>query len=237
MSHTHNCLQCNKSFSSNTKHSKYCSHGCFSKTQIGKNKTGTDKICLTCGKSFYVQKHRTTTKYCSNRCSGRPKSPQSKYIECSNEFCKNMFWRTPSDQRDSLSGKYFCSVKCANIYRSQLASEKRKYTSTKPELLFGDILKELNEDYCVQFWVNWKKGWKKFYDFYLPKYDLLVEVDGTYWHGKNLKYEQLNKQQIKTRDNDEIKNELAKFHNFKLWRIWSDELDLESIKEYLKNVK
>ena len=53
---------------------------------------------------------------------------------------------------------------------------------------------------------------------------MLIEVDGTYWHGKNLKDYELNEQQKQTRKNDMIKNELASNRNYKLIRIWSDEL-------------
>lgn len=77
----------------------------------------------------------------------------------------------------------------------------------------------------MQYWVEWKHGWKKFYDFYLPKYDALIEVDGVYWHGKNLDYNDLNSTQKHTRNNDIVKNALAKEHNYKLIRVWEDEID------------
>ena len=72
---------------------------------------------------------------------------------------------------------------------------------------------------------------QKWYDFYLFDFNLLIEIDGTYWHGKNLKYNELNKQQIITRNNDVIKNDLAKYKNYNLLRIWSDEIKNFNVKK------
>lgn len=52
-----------------------------------------------------------------------------------------------------------------------------------------------------------------------------MEIDGIYWHGKGLADSELNNQQTKTRENDKIKNQLAKDQNYKLIRIWEDEIE------------
>jgi len=119
-------------------------------------------------------------------------------------------------------------LECSN--RSNLAGKNRKYTKTKPELHFMELLDKNNIEYKFQHWVEWKHGWKKFYDFYIPNKNLLIEIDGVYWHGKDKIDDKLNNQQIQTRQNDAIKNELAKKRGYDLMRIWEDEIENFDIK-------
>ena len=100
--------------------------------------------------------------------------------------------------------------------------------------MFKKILEEEHVLFNCQKSVSWKHGWKKWYDFYLPEFNLLIEIDGTYWHGKEVETRYLNKQQWKTRLNDKFKNILAKSRGYKLLRIWSDEINNLNLKEILK---
>lgn len=50
------------------------------------------------------------------------------------------------------------------------------------------------------------------YDFYLPQYDTLIELDGEYWH-----------RFPHAIDNDQLKNSIAQRHNKRLIRLSSDE--------------
>jgi hypothetical protein len=54
----------------------------------------------------------------------------------------------------------------------------------------------------------------------LPEYNVLVEVDGIYWHGKGLKHRQRSLMQQKNYINDIYKDTLAKLKNVKLYRFW-----------------
>ena len=56
--------------------------------------------------------------------------------------------------------------------------KRRKY-STKPEREFADFCKANNIRYVEQYR---RVGNKHPYDFFLVDYNLLVEIDGTYWH-------------------------------------------------------
>ena len=54
-------------------------------------------------------------------------------------------------------------------------------TNTKPELRFKELLKKLDIDFIHNYPIwNIKHAYPA--DFYLPKYDLIIEIDGTYWH-------------------------------------------------------
>lgn len=60
-------------------------------------------------------------------------------------------------------------------------------TKSKIEIAVENILKEFNEEFETQFNLkikNIKNSQRKFliFDFYLPKRNLLLEVNGTYWH-------------------------------------------------------
>lgn len=58
---------------------------------------------------------------------------------------------------------------------------KRRKHSTKPEREFVDFCKANNIRYIEQYR---RVGNKHPYDFFLVDYNLLVEIDGTYWHDK-----------------------------------------------------
>jgi len=57
---------------------------------------------------------------------------------------------------------------------------------TKPELEFKSILDRLQIKYEHPYMVNLGKRYASI-DFYLPEHDMLIEVDGDYWHPKELK--------------------------------------------------
>ena len=98
------------------------------------------------------------------------------------------------------------------------AWSNRQY-KTVPELKAEEIFKRYNINYIIQ-----KRIITKLYDFYLPDYNLLIEVDGTYWHGKSKLIEQLSGKRLGDRNNDIYKNNLAIERGYTLIRIWEDEL-------------
>ena len=199
-----------------------------------KRKTGRDVRCLECGAIFYRSgwQLRTTQKtYCSKKCANIGHSKHAliyplKELEC--KHCGQVFKQNKHTQT-------YCSVTC-NSKRNlkTINSKEPKKSKTNPELVFKELLDVNKIEYIFQKPINWKKGWKKWYDFYIPAYNLLIEIDGTYWHGKNIKTGNLNKQQWNTRMNDRLKNIIAKKRGFDLLRIWSDEINTLNLKETLK---
>ena len=73
----------------------------------------------------------------------------------------------------------------------------------------------------------------KYYDFYLKDYNVLIQVDGVYWHGKNLKMQMKNLIQARNGVNDIKKNLIAKMKNISLYRVWEDEIDINKVKKIL----
>jgi very-short-patch-repair endonuclease len=83
------------------------------------------------------------------------------------------------------------------------------------------------------------------YDFIIRNQRILIEVDGDYWHG-NPKYynvdgtdgkRKLNEIQLSKIDRDTEKSEWAKSRGFEIIRIWEDEINNNSYKDKLNEIK
>jgi very-short-patch-repair endonuclease len=98
-----------------------------------------------------------------------------------------------------------------------LSNSKGVKSGTKPELKFIEFLVEHNINYEHQHPVHTSNGsW--LYDFWLPDLNLLIEIDGEFWHS--------TKQSIRR---DKIKNNIAKSLNKTLARISTDNIDFSVI--------
>lgn len=217
-----------------SKQHKYCSRSCHMivrNAKLGKRET---KQCEYCGNSMRVVLwEKDTKKYCSKLCKNESSKVEKVSMGCSLEGCSNILQRTKKQAEKYIN--HYCSSKCASIAGRLIAQDKGKKTGTKPELAFIEWCKYHQIDFIHQYDVPWKRGWKKWYDFYLPKYRLLIEIDGVYWHGKGLKDAELNEQQKNTRRNDIEKNKLAALRGYNLLRIWEDEITnytAENFKNY-----
>lgn len=65
------------------------------------------------------------------------------------------------------------------------------------------------------------------YDFCLEDYNILIEVDGDYWHGGP----GVDKHWVgvdMTKQTDNIKDQVAKQHNYKIIRLWESEINNNS---------
>ncbi len=101
---------------------------------------------------------------------------------------------------------------------------------TAPEKAFDNMMKKLNIECEPQKIVA-----NKIYDFYIPKSNTLVEIQGDYWHANPLIYEgkELNKTQIKNIKNDIFKKTLALGRGYLLELVWEHDLNnnLEKLNE------
>jgi very-short-patch-repair endonuclease len=96
---------------------------------------------------------------------------------------------------------------------------KHKTSFTKPEEFIYTILLDNNIDFIFQYEFKGRN-----FDFAIPAKKILIEVDGVYWHGKNILDNNLNEIQRQTRENDKYKNMLVETSEWKLIRIWEDEI-------------
>ena len=114
--------------------------------------------------------------------------------------------------------------------------QKPKYGSSKLEDRFAsNFLDKLGVVYERQFEA---KDIKRFYDFKIGS--ILIEVDGDYWHGKDLVDVDKNRMQKHSEWVDEVKNEWAISHGYLLYRVWESDINnngakvMEELKEILK---
>jgi len=208
----------------------YIRSTCSEKCAQALNKTGEHIPCKMCGKQFYVsgwQLKRNPT-YCSNECKNVAMTLPDVKLKCT--YCKKPFSR--SHRNSGKSKSRFCSVRCLCRHNNATGVSFARRTNTKPEQAVAKILKKLHIQFKQTFSIPYGES-RKVYDFYLSKYNMLIEVDGTYWHAKRVRRKDMSKVQLHNRDNDKIKNRLAKSQGYKLIRIWEDEISEQKIKEIL----
>lgn len=119
--------------------------------------------------------------------------------------------------------------------KKTLESQAKKMSNkmTAPEKVFADMMKEIGVEFETQKIIG-----KKIYDFYIPSKNMLVEVDGDYYHANPLLYEEkdLNKMQIRNVRNDKFKDVLAKGSGYTIERVWEHDLN-NDYKEQKKRFK
>lgn len=93
---------------------------------------------------------------------------------------------------------------------------------TKPEQQLKAILDKLQIAYKSQFFITVDS--KTFsYDFYLPAYNIIIEVDGDYWHGgPGVKEAWFGVKDTKQKDT--LKDKIAIEQGYGIIRIWESEL-------------
>jgi very-short-patch-repair endonuclease len=120
--------------------------------------------------------------------------------------------------------------------------KKRKSPKIKtPEQLDGsgletyfkeNILDKLGVYYTQQFEA---KSIGRFYDFYLPESQVLIEVDGSYWHSDPSIYkDNLTITQKRNKRVDKIKDTWALINGYVLIRIWESDIRKDPANVMLK---
>lgn len=137
---------------------------------------------------------------------------------------KKHTWKNQSEKQFERVKKDLSKKLCKSCSNSIYYILPKNKFNTKPEREFKEILNKLKIDYIQGF----KFGYK-FYDFYIPKLNILVEIDGIYWHGKGLNIEELNSTQKRNRENDILKNNIAKKNNILLLRFWEGDINITNV--------
>lgn len=124
------------------------------------------------------------------------------------------------------------------------AADKKRYIENQArkmdrnptgcEKIFCDLLAELKINYETQKIVQ-----GKIFDFFIPEKNILIEVDGDYWHGHNVPLNEMNHIQKKAYYNDRRKDTIAKGLGYGMIRVWEHELEDEQYditKEKLRKI-
>jgi very-short-patch-repair endonuclease len=129
------------------------------------------------------------------------------------------------------------NVKDLYILKNDTPKERKhpEYGTSKLETKFANnFLKKLGVKYQTQFKAE---SIGRYYDFYIPSANLLIEIDGDYFHSYNLIYEEMSPMQKKNKRVDKDKDKWAKQHKINLIRIWEHDINdnPSSVMEMLKN--
>jgi very-short-patch-repair endonuclease len=111
-----------------------------------------------------------------------------------------------------------------------------KFGTSKLEEDFArDFLDKLGVKYIWQFEA---KDIGRFYDFYLPEHNLIIEVDGSWFHSdpRLVKEEEMNPMQKRNKRVDEYKNRWALAHGIPILRVWEKDIREQPIR-VLKELK
>lgn len=98
-------------------------------------------------------------------------------------------------------------------------AKKMYWNPTGPETRLGLILEELDIYFFSQKIIK-----DKIFDYYIPKINLLIEVDGDYWHGYGKEYSELNEIQKRSVRNDRDKDIIAKGLGYDIIRFWEHDI-------------
>lgn len=118
------------------------------------------------------------------------------------------------------------TVKKTTVRRlSETVKKKRphpKYGTSKLEDYFAEnFLDVIGVKYVRQYEA---KEIGRFYDFYCEKANVIIEVDGDYYHSYGLKYEEKNPMQKHNEWVDRVKDEWALARGIPVLRIWEHDI-------------
>ena len=82
--------------------------------------------------------------------------------------------------------------------------ERESKVKSKAEHKAFNYIKSFFSDAIDDYWVS-LEGMNKCYDVYIPQFNLLIELDGNYWHGRD-RTRNFTKDQLNNMKNDLLKN-------------------------------
>lgn len=118
--------------------------------------------------------------------------------------------------------------KARNTYYKK--NPHQKYGTSKLE---EDFAREFLDKLCVEYVYQFEaKDIGRFFDFYLPNSNLIIEIDGDYWHGNPEMYneDELRPHQKRAQRIDEYKTKWALTHSIPILRIWEHDIRKNPIK-------
>ncbi len=105
----------------------------------------------------------------------------------------------------------------------KVKTPKKKIGTSKLEEKFAkNFLDKLGIKYIYQYEA---KSIGRFYDFFCYEKNALIEVDGDYWHSKNVLYENMTPTQKKNKRVDKLKDHWALINGIPIIRIWEDDIN------------
>ncbi len=105
------------------------------------------------------------------------------------------------------------------------------------EIKVQNFLKQLNIEFIPHKYMNIKHSY--LCDIFVPSANLVIEVDGDYWHGNinNPRFKVLNKSQIKTKEKDNIRTKELQEKGFNVLRLWESEIGKMNLQDFIQKIK
>lgn len=124
-----------------------------------------------------------------------------------------------------------------NIIRRNDTPKERKH----PEYGTSNLEKRFAKNFLDKIGVKYETQFKaesigRYYDIYIPSANLLIEIDGTYFHSYGLLYEEMSPMQKKNHRVDKDKDKWAREHKIPLIRIWEHDIN-DKPKEVMEMLK
>jgi very-short-patch-repair endonuclease len=143
-------------------------------------------------------------------------------------------------------GERACDKKTLEIYNKtsvQMLIDYSHYYNRKTDIekMFEIILEELEIPFQYKFRIYDKEKidfWFREYDFLIINTNVLIEVDGDYWHGNKNIFEELTDFQQSIKLNDEIKEKFANTKGYNVFRFWGSDIKKNNneVKNKLKEI-
>lgn len=254
------CDNCGKTFHRNQSHidrqkSKGQNNFCCMKCQKEYLHKQTYEIrsCEICGKEFEVSK-LSTQRFCSDECQIQWQTtrvgnlnPKFTSILTPCTYCGKAHYVKP--YKFNQQENFFCSVECRQAWYADVYSQKEEWkelsrqralkqlqsnslgTETTPQKIVNEILDKLDVVY------NREEPFE-FYavDNYLLDYNLIIEVQGDYWHTNPNKYcSQINQTQYNVIRKDKAKHSYFK-NQYKIEILYLWEYDILHNEDVCKNL-
>lgn len=199
------CIMCKKTFNVPIiSEQLLCSINCqkeWQKTRIGilnPRFTSQEVTCDICGKSIFVKPYKI-------------KKGQKNF--CSNE-CRRLWYATDFSKRDSWVEE--CRVRSASLMKDSII------VNTKPQVIVNNLLDELNINY-----INEKNFDYYSVDNFLNDYNLIIEVNGDFWHSNPIKYpnyKELANVQLKRIPKDKAKRTYLRNKGIEILYLWESDI-------------
>lgn len=183
--------------------------------------------CVICNKWFKNKHHTINNRYkkqfCSLTCGAINTNRRRIYKpwkwDINKRVWKDEDWYCLDCKKKLYKPTATRCYSCNNKYLWKIG-KGRKLKGSKVEDNFAKYLEELGIKYERQFKLNSRR-----YDFYLPKFKLLIEIDGNFFHCNPKIYSapiyDIQKVAIA---NDKLKNDIASKSGYRLVRVWENEI-------------
>lgn len=247
----HKILSINEKIITNKPNKKiYCSNECRSEYRKNNPIIKIKEIgkCEVCSESFYQSDYRIK-RFCSNVCANIFQGRNKVILKC--KICGVIFKVSPTNAREHPENnkrfkQRYCSLKCRDAdpeknfgITGNLAQQNQKGPN-KLEIAGKQILKSIQKE--IKFTIKEQKpiANKFIVDVFIPKFNLIIQWDGDYWHGNidTLKTAELTSKQIRRRHLDESQNKYFLKCGYKILRFWESEVknNPQKVKSDIMNI-